>query len=240
MLPNSLSMKKIKLILLTSILYFFVYTIQIVIVHRFVNPLVTPLMVIRVVEGVLGGDNSLKIKKEWKSIDEISPNMVYAVLAAEDQTFLLHNGFNWRAIQKAIKFNEQQKGKKVKGASTISQQTAKNVFLFPARTWVRKGAETYFTFLIELFWSKKRIMEVYLNIIELGDGIYGVEAASKKYYKTKASKLTKKQAASLAAILPSPLKWSPTKPKKYLVKRIATIEVSMGLVQKPDWVSKLK
>ena len=233
-------MKKIRIIVLTSIMYFFVYTIQVVVVHRFVNPIVTPLMIVRFVEGVFGGDNSLVIHKTWTPMAKISPNMVCAVMASEDQGFLHHHGFDWDAIKKAMAYNKKHKGKKMKGASTISQQTAKNVFLFPSRTWIRKGAETYFTFLIELIWSKERIMEVYLNIIELGDGIYGVEAASEFYFKTTALKLSKNRAASLAAILPLPLKWSPTKPSKYTLKRIANIESQINAVEKPDWLPKLK
>jgi monofunctional biosynthetic peptidoglycan transglycosylase len=229
-------MKKIRLIVLTGILYFFVYTIQIVVLHRFVNPIVTPLMIVRVVEGAFGGEHALMIRKSWKPIEKISPHMICAVMASEDQVFLNHNGFDWEAIKKAMAYNKKHKGKKMQGASTISQQTAKNVFLFPSRTWIRKGAETYFTFLIELLWSKERIMEVYLNIIELGDGVYGVEAASQKYFKTSASRLTKRQAASLAAILPLPLKWSPTKPGKYISKRIARIESQINVVEKPAWL----
>lgn len=233
-------MKKIRLIVLTSILYFFVYTIQIVVVHRFVNPIVTPLMLVRVAEGLLGGDNSLVIHKTWKPIEKISPNMICAVMASEDQGFLHHHGFDWDAIKKAMAYNKKHKGKKIKGASTISQQTAKNTFLFPSRTWVRKGAETYFTFLIELIWSKKRIMEVYLNIVELGNGVYGVEAASEKYFNTTASKLSRRRAASLAAILPLPLKWSPVKPSNYTSKRITAIESQINAVEKPDWLPKSK
>lgn len=237
---NFFRMKKIRIIVLTSILYFFVYTIQVVVVHKFVNPVVTPLMIWRVTQGVFGGDHSLVIHKTWKPIEKISPNMVCAVIASEDQRFLQHNGFEWDAIKKAMAYNKKHKGKKMKGASTISQQTAKNVFLFPSRTWIRKGAEMYFTFLIELIWSKERIMEVYLNIIELGDGIYGVEAASKKYFKTTAQKLSKKRAASLAAILPLPLEWSPTKPGKYTSKRIIKIESQIDIVEKPSWLPASK
>ncbi len=221
-------------------MYFFVYTIQIVIVHRFVNPVVTPLMIWRVAQGVFGADHSLVIHKTWKPIEKISPNMVYAVMASEDQRFLQHNGFEWDAIKKAMAYNKKHKGKKMKGASTISQQTAKNVFLFPSRTWIRKGAEMYFTFLIEVIWSKERIMEVYLNIIELGDGIYGVEAASEIYFKTTALKLSKKRAASLAAILPLPLEWSPTKPGRYTANRIIKIEAQMNSVEQPSWLLKSK
>jgi monofunctional biosynthetic peptidoglycan transglycosylase len=233
-------MKRVRLILITSVLYFFVYSVQLVLVHKFINPIVTPLMIWRVTEGVFGGSNSLVIHKTWKPIEEISPNMVYAVMASEDQRFLQNNGFEWDAIKKAMAYNKKHKGKKMKGASTISQQTAKNVFLFPSRTWIRKGAEMYFTFLIEFIWSKERIMEVYLNIIELGNGIYGVEAASEIYFKTTAQKLTKRRAASLAAILPLPLKWSPTKPNSYTLKRIVSIEAQMNYIEKPSWLPKSK
>lgn len=233
-------MKKVRLILITCILYFFVYSVQLVIIHKFINPIATPLMFIRVVEGVFTGNKSLLIHKKWKSIQDISPNMIVAVIAAEDQNFLNHHGFEWEAIRKAMNYNKKHTGKKMKGGSTISQQTAKNVFLFPSRTWIRKGFETYYTFLIELLWSKERIMEVYLNVIEVGDGYYGVEAASRKYFNCSSKKLTKKQAASIAAVLPSPLKWSPVKPSNYLNKRIATIQFYMPQVEKPLWLLKSK
>jgi monofunctional biosynthetic peptidoglycan transglycosylase len=231
-------MKRVRLILITSVLYFFVYSVQLVLVHKFINPIVTPLMIIRSCEGLVNRSQSASIHKKWKSIDEISPNMIVAVMAAEDQNFLTHHGFQWEAIRKAMDYNNKHKGKRMKGGSTISQQTAKNVFLIPSRTWIRKGFETYFTFLIEMIWSKKRIMEVYLNIIEVGNGYYGVEAASNKYFNTTSEKLTKKQAASITAILPSPLRWSPVKPSTYLQKRIITIQNSMSQVEKPTWLPK--
>ncbi|WP_299254425.1 monofunctional biosynthetic peptidoglycan transglycosylase [uncultured Cytophaga sp.] len=232
-------MKRVRLILITTVLYFFVYSIQLVLIHKFINPIVTPLMVIRLGEGIIKGNKSIAIHKEWKDIDEISPNMILSVMAAEDQNFLTHHGFQWEAIRKAMDYNSKHKGKRMKGGSTISQQTAKNVFLIPSRTWIRKGFETYFTFLIEMIWSKERIMEVYLNIIEVGNGYYGVEAASNKYFNTTSKKLTSKQAASITAILPSPLKWSPVKPSTYLQKRIGTIQNSMGQVEKPSWLPRL-
>jgi len=160
-----------------------------------------------------------KIDKDWKSLEEISDNMPLAVVTAEDQKFEEHYGFDLEAIEKAVKYNEKHKGKKVKGASTISQQTAKNVFLWPGRSWVRKGLEVYFTFLIELFWSKERIMEVYLNVIEMGPGVYGTEAAAQHYFNKSAAKLTKSEAASIAAILPNPIRWSASKPTPYIIKK---------------------
>lgn len=160
-----------------------------------------------------------KIDKEWKSLDEISPNLPLAVITAEDQKFEDHLGFDLEAIEKAVKYNEKHKGKKVKGASTISQQTAKNVFLWPGRSWVRKGLEVYFTFLIELCWSKERIMEVYLNVIEMGPGVYGAEAAAIYYFHKPAAKLSRSESAAIAAILPNPLRWSASKPTRYIERK---------------------
>jgi len=228
-------MKKVKIILITCVLYFFVYTIQLVIIHKFINPIVTPLMITRCIDGVFETGSFRGVHKNWVSMDAISPNMVKAVMASEDQKFLEHHGFDWTAINKAMKYNRTKKGKKVHGASTISQQTAKNVFLWQSRTWIRKGLEVYFTFMIELFWSKERIMEVYLNVIETGNGVYGVEAASRKYFKKKARNLTATEAASIAAILPLPLKWSPVKPNARVSSRIVWIRNQMNAIATPAW-----
>tara|TARA_R110002049_G_scaffold82933_1_gene210924 strand:+ start:4363 stop:4953 length:591 start_codon:yes stop_codon:yes gene_type:complete len=153
----------------------------------------------------------------WVSIDEISKNIQRAVICSEDQFFLKHKGFDVEAIKKAMENN--QKGRRIKGASTISQQVAKNVFLWPERSWLRKGAETYFTFLIEFLWSKERILEVYLNSIEMGNGIYGIEAASQYWFKKPASKLSKYEAAAIAAILPKPLKYKANPASAYIQGR---------------------
>ena len=174
----------------------------------------------------------MKLDKTWKPLEKISPHLQLAVVCSEDQNFLKHNGFDFGAIQKAIKHNEKSKRKR--GASTISQQTAKNVFLWPGRSWVRKGFEVYFTFLIELFWSKQRIMEVYLNVIEMGDGIYGAEAASQTYFKKSAKDISKQQAATISSILPSPLKYNARKPSAYLQGRI-----NWTLQQMRFWGGKL-
>ncbi|MCR8558171.1 monofunctional biosynthetic peptidoglycan transglycosylase [Mucilaginibacter sp. BJC16-A38] len=187
-----------------------------VILFRFVNPPVTWLMIQRGFERKAAG-KEWKIDKQWKNFDEISPSMMRAAVAAEDQTFLENHGFDFQAIEKAIKKNANSK--KLIGGSTISQQTAKNVFLWPGRSIIRKGFEAWFTMLMELFWSKKRIMEVYLNVIEMGDGIYGVEAASQAYFHIPASQLTNHEAAAIAVIFPSPLKWSATNPTRYLRHR---------------------
>jgi monofunctional biosynthetic peptidoglycan transglycosylase len=207
-------LKKIFRFILRTMLVLFLLSIVVTIVYRFVPVPVTPLMIQRYFEMEDG-----KIDKDWKSLEEISDNMPLAVVTAEDQKFEEHYGFDLEAIEKAVKYNEKHKGKKVKGASTISQQTAKNVFLWPGRSWVRKGLEVYFTFLIELFWSKERIMEVYLNVIEMGPGVYGTEAAAQHYFNKSAAKLTRSEAASIAAILPNPIRWSASKPTPYIIKK---------------------
>lgn len=198
-----------------TLLVLFLLSILIPILYRWVNPPITPLMVIRKIS------NGATIEKEWKELEDISPYMVNCAVAAEDNNFLGHNGFDWKAIQRAIDENKQ--GKRERGASTISQQTAKNVFLTTHHSWIRKGMETYFTFLIETFWSKERIMEVYLNVIEMGDGVYGAEAAAQHYFDKSADKLTRHEAALITACYPAPLKRDPSKPTSYLKKRAARI-----------------
>lgn len=150
--------------------------------------------------------------REWKSLDRISRSMPLAVIASEDQKFFDHFGFDMEAIEKALAYNERKKGRKTRGASTISQQVAKNVFLWHGRTKVRKAVEVWFTLLIELLWSKERILEVYLNVAEMGKGVFGVEAASQACFNRSASKLTQAQAAAIAVTLPSPRKWSCSRP----------------------------
>jgi len=195
------------------------------VLDRFVPVYLTPLMIMRTVESIAQGE-SPKNSKKWVSIDEISPNMVDAVVSSEDNLFLTHYGFSFGDITKAFEHN--LKGKKIRGGSTISQQTAKNVFLFPQRSYIRKGLEAYFTVLIELVWSKKRIMEVYLNVIEMGDGIYGVEAAAQEHFGVSASQLSKNQAALIAACLPNPRKYDAGNPSNYIQWRKTKIMMLMG------------
>ncbi|MBT8256005.1 MAG: monofunctional biosynthetic peptidoglycan transglycosylase, partial [Bacteroidia bacterium] len=173
----------------------------------------TPLMAIRAFQA----ESSYDIKHDWVALDQISEEIQLAVICAEDQRFLEHSGFDYEAIEKAISYNKT--GDKIRGASTISQQTAKNVFLWPGRSWLRKGLEAYFTFLIENLWSKERILEVYLNSIEMGDGIYGVEAAANYWFNTKAKHLSRHQAAAIASILPNPRKYKASPRTPYLEKR---------------------
>jgi monofunctional biosynthetic peptidoglycan transglycosylase len=198
------------------VIWFLGISLFFVIVFKWVPVPITPLMVIRCIEQKADGE-SMKLKKDWEPIENISNKLQLAVVCTEDQNFLNHHGFDFGAIQKAMEENKWKKRKR--GASTISQQTAKNLFLWQGRSWVRKGLEVYFTFLIELFWSKERIMEVYLNIIEMGDGIYGAEAASQAYFHKPAANLSTQQAAAIAVILPNPLKFSATNPSKYTRKR---------------------
>jgi len=210
---------------------FFVLSILWVVVARFVPVYFTPLMVIRLVESILEGELP-KNRKTWVPLERISPQMVQAVVASEDNLFLEHYGFSFQDITKAIKHNE--KGKRLRGGSTISQQTAKNVFLWPARSYFRKGLEAYFTVLIEVMWNKERIMEVYLNVIEMGNGIYGVEAAAQEHFGKSAERLTKSQSALIAACLPNPRKYNASKPSSYIVRRKAKI---MNLMEKLEKVN---
>ena len=197
-------------------LWFIALSVLSVVLFRFVPVPFTPLMITRAFEQKADG-KEMHSSHDWVSIDEISVNMQKAVIASEDDTFLEHNGFNFEAMKKAYKNN--QKGKKLKGGSTISQQTAKNVFLWQGRSYLRKGLEAYFTVLIELLWSKERIIEVYLNSIEMGDGVYGVQAAAQHWYGKDAKDLTKYEAAGIAAILPNPLKYKATNSSAYINRR---------------------
>lgn len=210
-------LKKIWRFILKIFLWFFIVSIISTIFFRWIPVPFTPFMLLQCVEQMVDAHREIKLKKDWVPLYEISPELQLAVVCSEDQNFLDHYGFDFDAIEKAVKHNKNHKRKR--GASTISQQTAKNVFLSNGRNWIRKGFEAYFTFLIETFWSKERIMEVYLNIIEFGDGIYGAQAASQEFFHTPAKKLSRGQAALLAAVLPAPKKFSAKNPSPYVRKR---------------------
>lgn len=214
-----------------TLLALFLFSLLMVVVYRFVPVPITLLQISRVAEQISSG-RSIRLEKDWEPIDRISNHLALAVICSEDQKFPDHHGFDVEAIEKALEHNKKSKRKR--GASTISQQTAKNVFLWEGRTWLRKGLEVYFTFLIEVVWPKERIMEVYLNVIEMGDGIYGAQAASKAYFKKDANKLNAAEAALIAAILPSPRRYSATKPSGYVRGRQAWI---MG--QMAQWGGKV-
>ena len=207
---------------------FFASTILAVVVLRFIPVYFTPLMFIRCFQQVADGQN-MTLHHHWVPIDEISDHLPVAVMASEDQRFLLHHGFDYDAIEKAAKRNIRG-GKHKLGASTISQQTAKNVFLWPGRSWVRKGFEVYFTALTELLWSKQRIMEVYLNSIEMGDGIYGADAVAEYHFGKKAEDLSRSDCALIAATLPNPRKFSSKSPGSYMRKRQRQILSNMRFI----------
>jgi len=196
--------------------------------YRVIPPPITYLMVERAIEG-------RGFERHWRPLDEISPTLVRAVIAAEDAKFCSHRGFDFAAMEKAMAHNERSK--RVRGGSTISQQTAKNIFLWPDRSYARKGLEAYFTVLIEALWGKRRIMEVYLNSVEWGPGVYGAEAAALKNFGVGADKLTNAQAARLAAILPSPLKWRAAKPGPYVKRRSGRIGKAAGTVRREGMAS---
>jgi monofunctional biosynthetic peptidoglycan transglycosylase len=206
-------------------------TILAVVALRFLPVYFTPLMFIRCYEQMTEG-KSLKMKHHWVPLNKISPSLPMAVMASEDAKFLKHHGFDYQAIEHAAERNRKHPEKRKLGASTISQQTAKNVFLWPGRSWVRKGFEVYFTALIELMWPKERIMEVYLNSIEMGDGIYGADAVAEEHFGTDALSLTKAQCALIAATLPNPRKFSSKNPSGYMLKRQARIMREMKYVDK--------
>lgn len=228
---NRSLLSRLFMILKIGAIFFFLSTIIITVIYRFVAPPVTPLMIMRVI-GQLADGKELRMSKHWVPFSEISPNLVKAVITSEDNNFMEHNGVDFAAIEKARKLNER--GKKLRGASTISQQTAKNVYLWLGRNYLRKGLELYFTGLIELTWSKERIMEVYLNVIEMGDGIYGAEMASQIYFHKPAKDLTRSEAALIAAVLPNPRKWSPARPTPYIIHKKNWILRYMNKFDKPD------
>lgn len=211
-------------ILMWAAILFFGSSLAAVVVYRFVPVPVTPLMIIRAINPT-GTERQQHNERHWRHtwvpLDEISRWMPAAVVASEDGHFYSHNGFDLEAIRTAVK--ESREGKRQRGASTISQQTAKNVFLWPGHSWLRKGLEAYFTVLIELLWSKDRIMEVYLNSIEMGGGIYGIGAAAEYYFSTTPDRLSKRQCALIAVSLPSPLRMDPAHPSAYVNRRAGQI-----------------
>ena len=204
--------KKIFKFILKLISGLILFSIFMVLLYKWLPVPFTPLMAIRYFE-----NPEEEIRHSWVPPQDISRHLQLSVIASEDQNFVKHNGFDFEAIEKAIEDN--QKGKRVRGASTISQQTAKNVFLWPGRNWFRKGLEVYFTFLIETFWSKERILEVYLNSIEMGRGIYGAEAAAQHWFNKSAANLSIYEAAAIAAVLPNPREYRANPASNYINQR---------------------
>ena len=224
-------MRLIKKTLKWIVVAFFASTILSAVALRFIPVVATPLMLIRCYQQVEAGEK-LKLSHDWEPLEHISPHLPIAVMASEDANYLTHHGFDYQAIEKAMERNRKHPEKRKLGASTISQQTAKNVFLWPGRSWVRKGFEVYFTALIELMWPKERIMEVYLNSIEMGDGIYGAEAVANAHFNTEAKNLTKEQCALIAATLPNPRVYSSKNPSAYMLKRQKRILREMKYVER--------
>lgn len=223
--------KKLLRLIKKLVMYFFLISILSVIALRFLPVYFTPLMGIRIIEQI-GDKRKPRLLHTWVSYENISDNLKRAVIASEDQRYFEHKGFDQKEIKKAIK--ENKKRKRPRGASTISQQTAKNVFLWPKSSWIRKGLETYFTVMIELIWSKERILHVYLNSIETGDGMYGAEAVAQHHFKTTAKKLSQSQSAIIAATLPNPLRFSSKKPSAYIYKRQSFILQQMRYIRLPE------
>lgn len=203
--------------ILKIILGFFLITFFSVFIMRWINPVTSSIMIQRKIDALINFKERQMIAQEWFSYDEISLQMPLAIIAAEDQNFPFHFGFDVEQIEKAIE--QSKRGRRLRGASTITQQVAKNLFLWEDRSFVRKGIEAYFTLLIELLWSKKRTLEVYMNIVEMGDMIFGVGAASRIYFKKTPDKLTRSQAALLTAVIPNPRRFSVRNPSNYILRR---------------------
>jgi monofunctional biosynthetic peptidoglycan transglycosylase len=223
------SFKLIVRLIKKAIFLFLAISVVWVLIYRFVNPPITFLMIQRAVERKTDGKD-FKIDKSWLTVEDISGNLKKAAIAGEDINFLNHKGFDFKAMETA--FVKNKKGKKIRGGSTISQQTAKNVFLWPGRSYIRKAFEAYFTVLIELLWGKERILEVYLNVIEMGDGIYGAEAAAQSYWGKSANSMSKSQAALLIAVLPNPRRWSPARPSRFVYYKQSLILRNMRSLKK--------
>ncbi|HEY4581926.1 MAG TPA: monofunctional biosynthetic peptidoglycan transglycosylase [Lysobacter sp.] len=204
---------------------------------RFVDPLFSSFMAIRQVEAWSSGDFDFSVAYRWRDLDRISPGLPLALVAAEDQRFAEHFGFDLAAIEKASRANA--KGRKLRGGSTISQQLAKNLFLWGGRSYVRKGVEAWYTLLIEAMWPKRRIIEVYANVVEFGDGVYGAQAASRRFFGKDASRLTSSESARLAAVLPAPKRYDAARPGPYVARRARAIERQMRMIGGRGYLERL-
>ncbi len=227
----------LKRLFVKAILYFFTLSIGGVFVFKFLPIPFTMTMIDRKVKSLFRGEDS-EIRYTWRSYNRVSREMHLAAVAAEDQNFPNHWGFDFKALEKA--YINNQKGKKVRGASTISQQVAKNVFLWQGRSYLRKALEFYFTGLIEVIWGKRRILEVYVNVAEMGKNTFGAEASAQRIFKKPAKNLTRAEAARLASVLPSPNKWSAAKPGPYVTRRTAVIQKYMRALGGVKYISGLR
>ncbi|MEO5945927.1 MAG: monofunctional biosynthetic peptidoglycan transglycosylase [Chitinophagaceae bacterium] len=212
-------------------LWIFIFQFFYIILLKWVNP---PITITQLVSWISGHG----LKRDYVGRHSISPNAKLAVIASEDQLYPDHSGFDWKSIKKAMKYNEKKPGR-IRGGSTISQQVAKNVFLWQGRSWIRKGLESYFTFMIELVWGKKRILDVYLNVIEMGEGIFGIEMAANKYFNKPAKNLTRQEAALIAACLPSPKRYKVKPASAFVTGRSRKIMQQMNNLQLDPDIQKL-
>jgi monofunctional biosynthetic peptidoglycan transglycosylase len=229
----TLLFKKIWNLVFLFIILGFQISMFFIVLYRVMPVPVTPLHIVRIYEQLRDG-KPMKLSKEWKSIDYVSDKFCLAVITAEDVKFIQHYGFDFDQIKNSIE-RGLKRGKKLRGASTISQQTAKNLFFTPKRSWIRKVPEVIVTLSLELLWTKKRILEVYINIIEMGDGIYGVEAAAQHYFHKSATKLTSRESALIAACLPNPRKWNANKPSRYINRKAKGIQRFMQYIGDLPW-----
>ena len=218
-------------------LLFVVASVLQVAVLRFIDPPTTAFMLARQGEAWRQGDWDFRVAHDWRDLDQVSPYLPLAVIAAEDQHFVDHAGFDFKAIEKALDHNAR--GKRVRGGSTISQQLAKNLFLWQGRSWLRKGLEAWYTLLIEAMWPKTRILEVYVNVVEFGDGIYGAQAAARSYWDQDASALDARHSALLAAVLPAPRRYSAVRPGPYVQRRAAWIQKQMRQLGGREYLEQL-
>ncbi|MBO9716102.1 MAG: monofunctional biosynthetic peptidoglycan transglycosylase [Pseudoxanthomonas sp.] len=225
-----------RLLLWVPLLFVVATSLQVAIL-RFVDPPFSAFMLARQGEAWRQGDWGFRVAYDWRDLDEISAYLPMAVIAAEDQNFATHSGFDLKAIEKAMDHNAR--GKRVRGGSTISQQVAKNLFLWQGRSWLRKGLEAWYTLLIELMWPKDRILEVYVNVVEFGDGIYGAQAAARSFWHKDARQLTAAESARLAAVLPAPRRYSAKNPGPYVQKRAQWIQRQMRQLGGSDYLEQL-
>ena len=226
----------LRLLLWLPLLFVLATSLQVAVL-RFVDPPASAFMLARQGEALRKGDWGFRVAYDWRDLDDISPYLPLAVIAAEDQNFAAHSGFDLEAIEKAIEHNAR--GKRMRGGSTISQQVAKNLFLWQGRSWARKGLEAWYTLLIELMWPKRRILEVHVNVAEFGDGIYGAQAAARSYWDKDASRLSPEQSARLAAVLPAPRRYSAVKPGPYVQRRAAWIQRQMRQLGGREYLDQL-
>lgn len=225
-------MKKVWKLIKKIFIILFIAQLVYIVILKWINPPITVTQIVSLIEGH-------GLYRDYISYEEMPKSTKLAAIASEDQLFASHNGFDRKHIEKALKFNEKNEGKKLRGASTISQQVAKNVFLWQGRSWFRKGLEAYFTFMIELVWGKERILEMYLNVSETGIGTFGIEAASQRYFKKPASKLTRNEAARIIVNLPNPKKYKVNPPSGYVSKRAGWVERQMRNLEGDKGVQEL-